>query len=248
MSIRVMTEVWKTNLPTTEKMVLLVIADHASDDGTEAWPSQATIAMKCSISVRTVQRSVNTLVRHGYIRLEKRAGGSVDCREDRRPNRYTIILSRLRGDNMPRRKSVANEVTLTPDTGRQSRPMNHPIQPSIEQSFDEFWKLYPRKTAKGSARKAFEKALKKTTLEVILAGVKKYREEPTRSPEFTAHPATWLNAERWLDEKPEAVEKPFIPTPTPQSFDPKIHGPNENAVPMPTYLKEMLQNALKKVE
>ena len=62
MSIRLMSEVWRTDLPTVEKMVLLVIADHASDDGTEAWPSQATIAKKASISIRTVQRAVNSLV------------------------------------------------------------------------------------------------------------------------------------------------------------------------------------------
>ena len=65
MSIRLMSEVWLTKLPLTEKMVLLVIADHASDDDTEAWPSQATIAKKASISVRTVQRSVNSLVEQG---------------------------------------------------------------------------------------------------------------------------------------------------------------------------------------
>lgn len=243
MSIRVMTEVWKTNLPTTEKMVLLVIADHASDDGTNAWPSQATIAAKCSISVRTVQRSVNTLVRHGYIRLEKRAGGSVDCRDDRRPNRYTIVLSRLRGDKLPPRNSVANEVTLTPDTGRQSRHMNHTKQPSIELSqFNEFWEIYPLKKAKGKALEAYEKALKKATHADIIKGVKKYSKDPHRDPKFTAYPATWLNQERWLDEITEVKERRV------ESFDPEIHGPNKDAVPMPAEFKKMFLNALKKVE
>jgi Mn-dependent DtxR family transcriptional regulator len=244
MSIRVMTEVWKTNLPTTEKMVLLVIADHASDDGTNAWPSQATIAAKCSISVRTVQRSVNTLVRHGYIRLEKRAGGSVDCREDRRPNRYTIVLSRLRGDNTPRRKVVANEVTLTPDTGRQSRPMNHTKQPSIELSqFNEFWKMYPLKKAKGKAQEAYAKALKKATHDEIMAGVRKYSKDPLRDPKFTAYPATWLNQERWLDEITEVKERVIA-----ESYNPEIHGPNKDAIPMPKEIRDMLRNALKKVD
>ena len=244
MSIRVMTEVWKTSLPTTEKMVLLVIADHASDDGTEAWPSQATIAKKCSISVRTVQRSVNTLVRHGYLRLEKRAGGSVDCREDRRPNRYTIILSRLRGDKMPPRKSVGNEVTLTPATGRQSRPMNHPLQPPKELSqFNEFWDIYPVKKAKGKAQDAYTKALKKATHAEIMKGVKKYSKDPHRDPNFTAHPATWLNQERWLDEMPEVKNK----SPERDYFNAEEFR-NKDAVPMPQNIKEMLRNALKKVD
>jgi DNA-binding transcriptional MocR family regulator len=124
-------------LPTVEKMVLLVIADHASDDGTEAWPSQATIAAKASISIRTVQRAVNSLVAAGYLWMEKGAGGSVNCREDRRPHRYTINIKRLRGDTESTREErgdieADNGATLATPTGRLSRPMNHPNKPSNE--------------------------------------------------------------------------------------------------------------------
>lgn len=226
-------------------MVLLVIADHANDDGSEAWPSQATIAAKCSISVRTVQRCVQTLVKQKYIYLEKRAGGSLTCREDRRPNRYTINLSRLRGDTVTRRQDDANEATLTTPTGRHSRPMNHPNKPSIEPSmFDQFWKTYPRRTAKGSALKAWEKAVKIAKPEDIIAGAEKYAKDPSRDPKFTAHPATWLNAQRWLDE-PVREEKRQS-TPVAESYNPEIHGPNVNAVPMPESVKELLRTALRK--
>ena len=131
MSIRLMSECWRTDLPTVEKMVLLVIADHASDDGTEAWPSQATIAAKASISIRTVQRAVHSLVNAGYLWMEKGAGGSANCREDRRPHRYTINIKRLRGDTESTREErgdieAINGATLATPTGRLSRPMNHP--------------------------------------------------------------------------------------------------------------------------
>ena len=226
-------------------MVLLVIADHANDDGTEAWPSQATIAKKCSISVRTVQRCVNTLVKHKYIRLEKRAGGSADCREDRRPNRYSINLTRLRGDNMTGRQDDANEVTTATPTGRHSRPMNHPNKPSIEPSlFDEFWKIYPRKVAKGGAQKAWLNAVKIAKPEDIIAGAKIYAKDKTRDPKFTAHPATWLNGQRWLDEP--QVEDKRQATPVVESYNPAIHGPNKDAVPMPEAIKEFLKNTLRK--
>lgn len=244
MSIRVMTEVWKTNLPTTEKMVLLVIADHANDDGTEAWPSQATIAAKCSVSVRTVQRCVNILVAHKYIRLEKRAGGSVDCREDRRPNRYTINLTRLRGDTMTGRQSDADGATMATSTGRQSRHMNHPKEPSLETSmFNEFWKIYPRRTAKGAAIKAWANALKVAKAEEIIAGAKKYASDSNRDPKFTAYPATWLNAQRWLDEP--QVAKPTASTRVPEPFDPDKYR-NPDAVPMPEAIRELLKNTLRK--
>jgi Helix-turn-helix domain len=224
---------------------LLVIADHANDDGTEAWPSQATIAAKCSISVRTVQRVVRTLCAHKYIYLQKRAGGSVDCREDRRPNRYTINMTKLRGDTMTGRHNDADGVTLATNTGRQSRTMNHPKEPSIEPSlFEQFWKIYPRKVAKGAAQKAWEKAVKTAKAQDIIAGAERYAKDGARDPKFTAHPATWLNAQRWLDEaqEPEKAQVAYRA----ESYNPAIHDPNPNAVPMPQAVKELLQKTLRK--
>lgn len=212
MSIRLMSEVWRTNLPTVEKMVLLVIADHASDDGTEAWPSQATIAAKASISIRTVQRAVNSLVEKGYLWMAKGAGGSATCRDDRRPHKYTLRLEKLRGDTVTTRKERGdnhdnNEATLTTSTGRQSRPMNHPNEPSNETpngvvlgDFDTFWNLYPRKAGKKAARVAFKKALAEATYVEILNGTIRYANDPNRKDEFTAHPSTWLNQGRWADD------------------------------------------------
>jgi DNA-binding transcriptional regulator YhcF (GntR family) len=207
MSIRLMSEVWRTNLPTVEKMVLLIIADHASDDGTEAWPSQATIAAKASISVRTVQRAVNSLVEAKYLWMAKGQGGSVNCREDRRPHKYTINIKRLRGDILSSRDERvdfddSNGATMAPSTGRQSRPMNHPNKPSNEPSvdFDTFWKIYPLKVGKAAAKKAWEKATKESEPSKILDGALRYSNDPNRHPSFTAHAATWLNAGRWSDE------------------------------------------------
>lgn len=200
-----MSEVWLTKLPLTEKMVLLVIADHASDDGTEAWPSQVTIGKKASISVRTVQRSVNSLVAKGYIWLQKGAGGSATCREDRRPHKYTINLSALRGDVATTRKprGDAGDVdgaTFTPDTGRLSRPMNLPIEPSKETPFDLFWKVYPLKVGKSAAKKAWDKAVASEDPDLVINGALQYAQDPNRHPSYTAHPSTWLNAGRWADD------------------------------------------------
>jgi hypothetical protein len=196
-----MAEVWRTDLPTVEKMVLLVIADHANDEGTQSYPSQATIAKKASISVRTVQRAVNSLVSEGYIRMFKHSGGSAGCREDRRPHLYQINLGKLRGDNLSGRQEIPNEATMTTTTGRLSRPMNHPIDPSINHhDFDRFWSTYPRKVAKAAAKKAWEKAIRVANPDEIIAGAERYASDPNRHPAYTAHPATWLNAHRWGDE------------------------------------------------
>jgi len=66
--------------------------------------------------------------------------------------------------------------------------------------FDNFWKIYPRKVAKEAARKAFEKAIKEADVNAILKGAEAYAKDPNRLDAYTAHPATWLNAHRWLDD------------------------------------------------
>jgi hypothetical protein len=65
--------------------------------------------------------------------------------------------------------------------------------------FDQFWKAYPRRVAKGHARTAFDRAIRKTTLETMLSAIADYiRFKPERI-DFK-HPATWLNGECWEDE------------------------------------------------
>lgn len=70
-----------------------------------------------------------------------------------------------------------------------------------EALFDEWWALVPHKVGKGQARGAYRTALKKTDPETLKAGIVRYaRDVAGKDTEFIAHPATWLNGERWLDE------------------------------------------------
>ena len=65
--------------------------------------------------------------------------------------------------------------------------------------FDTFWAAYPRRISKGAARTAFERAIRKTSLEAMLSAIADYiRFKPERI-DFK-HPATWLNGECWDDE------------------------------------------------
>lgn len=68
-----------------------------------------------------------------------------------------------------------------------------------EDQFDAFWKAYPRRIAKGTARNAFDKAIRKTALETMLAAIEDYKRFKPERIDFK-HPATWLNGECWDDE------------------------------------------------
>lgn len=66
------------------KLVLIALADHAGDDGTNAWPSQKTMAEYAGASDRTVRRKLEELEEDGWIR-----------RGDQ------TIVAHLRGDRRP---------------------------------------------------------------------------------------------------------------------------------------------------
>jgi len=264
MSIRLMSEVWRTDLPTVEKMVLLVIADHANDEGTEAWPSQATIAKKASVSIRTVQRSVNNLVKEGYLRMEKHRGGSATCREDRRPHRYTIRISKLRGDRETTRIERGDShdldgATPTPDTGRLSRPKNLPNKPPLETPFDRFWSIYPIKVGKKKAEQAFDKASSEADIEIIIEGAIRYAGDPNRVEQYTAHPTTWLNGGRWADqplpdrelskedkaarELAEARKRTDLERLATERWKQELEEQSAKAVPMPESFRKLLHKS-----
>jgi hypothetical protein len=83
----------------------------------------------------------------------------------------------------------------TPETERETETET---DNSLEK-FDIFWAAYPRKTAKGTAEKSWKKIKPdEQLLEEILAAVAKQKLTWT-DPKFIPHPATWLNAKRWLD-------------------------------------------------
>lgn len=74
-----------------------------------------------------------------------------------------------------------------------------------EEQFEAFWAAYPRRIAKGTARKAFDKAIKKTTLADMLEAIAAYKIHKPEKIDFK-HPSTWLNGECWCDEW--AVSRP----------------------------------------
>jgi hypothetical protein len=61
-----MSLVWELELPDSEKLVLLALADCANDEG-RCWPGMAALVRKCSKSDRTVQGSIIALCSKGHL-------------------------------------------------------------------------------------------------------------------------------------------------------------------------------------
>lgn len=73
--------------------------------------------------------------------------------------------------------------------------------------FDVFWQAYPKKVAKGAARKAWKKIKHPAeVLDLILKALIwqcRQKQWLKDGGQFIPYPASYINGERWLDERPE---------------------------------------------
>lgn len=209
MSIRVMSRIWDDGPDDREELlVLLALADFADDAG-RCYPSMASVARKARLSERGAQKIVRRLEAAGWVIVET-GGGRASCNvyvirnpEQETPNEKPRTVFTERKEQKPR-----TGVQETPNTGspEPSGTLREPSKVDCAVStkpkakaeppgFDAFWASYPRKVAKGAARKAWVTALRKSDAATITAAAGRVEDRG----EFTPHPATWLNAERWAD-------------------------------------------------
>ena len=86
-------------------------------------------------------------------------------------------------------------IHLDPD---KPAPKSTP-NPILDAEFPTFYHQYPRKIAPAKAREKYRAARKKASLTDILAGLDTYKHTKPAYADW-AHPSTWLNGERWLDQ------------------------------------------------
>lgn len=114
-------------------------------------------------------------------------------------------IERRWGDRDPNRcpttETDADPITQKPET----RSQNISDDPIFLVEFDLWYSAYPLKKGRGQALKAYKLARKKSDAGTLLSAAKRFAAERRgEDNKFTAHPATWLNGERWLDESPAA--------------------------------------------
>ena len=204
-------------LSSTALKLYIVLARFADWDTGIAFPARDTLAERMGSSEKTVDRAVKELVEAGCIEKEFR-GRYASARYrvlqvDPKPARGEPLGTKMsidetkmsdEGTKMSGREDKNVHITIT----NEQEPLEQESLNDISHNFDQFWKLYPRKVGKGKARQAFEKALEKTDIETILAGVEAYvYHEGYNDMEFIAHPTSWLNGERWDDEYDTPLRK-----------------------------------------
>lgn len=226
MSINLMSRVWKLPMPTTQKMVLLIMCDYGNDDGLSVYPSIRKVAERASLSERHAQRVVHSLINEGWISVIGNANGGAPGTT----RNYQINVQKLdetgdigvTGDKMSR-VTWASPLRVTSDTQTGDMGVTLPIiYPSIEppmqqpqkkksrrlesynDEFENFWKLYPKKIDKSDAHKAYIKAIKTGASHDHLASraesFSKYNERAATEQKYIPAAATWINKKRWEND------------------------------------------------
>lgn len=99
----------------------------------------------------------------------------------------------------------ATERKRTPDKDTDT-DINPSSPGKPDDGFEEFWKAYPKRKAKGAAMKAWSKIKAKAdTLQAIttaLAWQRTSADWTKDAGQFIPYPASYLNAQGWLDEAP----------------------------------------------
>ena len=195
MSIHVMNAVWQhSKSDGRARLVLLAIADHQGEIG--AWPSISTLAKMVNSSERSVQRDIQHLQSIGELKVEVQ---NAPTKSQYKSNLYWVTLPGVTAGVTESQSGVTDSASGVTAGGVQTliEPLQETNKAQTEKLFDEFWNAYPRKLDKAKAFRAFKSALKRAKFEDILAGVLAYRNDPTRNPDFTKYPATWLNNDAW---------------------------------------------------
>jgi DNA-binding transcriptional MocR family regulator len=222
MSLEATKSAWKLKLKSSQKLVILSLADRA-DSNNFCFPSIARLTKDTCLNRKTVLEAIRILQELGYIEIEKGLG---------KVNKYILNLEKAVPELTPVPEtepvpktvllpvpetvlpSPKNGSTTSTENGTLTYQDNLSTNLSVEsttEQFARFWKEYPKKKSKGTAEKAFLKIKPDSDLlNKIIDAVKRaaaHHDWKKDGGKYIPHPATWLNAKGWDDELTKPIDK-----------------------------------------
>jgi len=179
--------------------VYAVLARYADNSTHEAFPRRALIAQGAKCSPRSVDRAIDELV-------AVKAVSKTPRKDDKGQHSNVYKLHRVPADiKLPPSSAVTTPLVSAdypPSSPVTTITIPNELDPENyrkSESFNQFWDAYPRKADKARARRAWNKLSQKRE-RLAIAGAKRLADDPNLPPmAYIAHPATWLNGERWED-------------------------------------------------
>jgi hypothetical protein len=115
-------------------------------------------------------------------------------------------------------KEGKEESPPTPQRGRVS----------AQDEFEDWWKVYPKRTGKAEAQRKYAIARRTADAMTLMVAATRYAElRAGADPQYTARPAVWLHQGRWEDEDirappPNVRDRPNGPPPNPEELWPDL--------------------------
>jgi hypothetical protein len=203
----------RSDLPAVTRLVAFTLSLHMSAHGNSCRPAMATVGAEAGVNEATARRHVGDLVRLGWLERTERPGRTaMFCAAH--PSCETLPLT---SDATPYVGQESRETTPLQDDDATPYVAQHPSPPvpregrtsvrtyseDVTHTFADFWALYPRKTDRDDAEKAWAKAVTRKPPADIIAAIARTAEHWRNEgyeKRFIPHGATWLNKNRWNDE------------------------------------------------
>jgi DNA-binding Lrp family transcriptional regulator len=195
-------EIWLAKDITPMEKMLLAEIDSFSSKG-ECFASNKHFSELLNVSPNWCSEKIKSLQQKGWIEIEYEMDGKQYKKRYLKPcwGVFGIPKGGIRySEEGYSEKPKGNN---TSNTNTSNNTPYSPPQGEREESFNAFWSLYPRKVGKGAARKIWLR--KNFPLEEIRKALQwqtKTEDWTKDNGVFIPYPATYLNAERWLDEPP----------------------------------------------
>jgi hypothetical protein len=213
--------VWSLDLASNEKLVALAIGNYGDKDGNKLFPGMENICAYTNLSVSTVRRCINSLLKDGVLVLVKESDGRGHATEYRMPvNMQTVADFHKRNQTekgvslIPFVERVANGtgkgISVTGKGCQADTPnlnLNLKEQTlNISADFEEFWRVYPyrvsgevkSKNGKQKAAAKYAIARRKHSHVFLVEALHKFR--ASCNPKYVPDAARWLGDSMFNNE------------------------------------------------
>lgn len=217
------------------KLILIKLADNANDNG-ECWPSYQHVADQCEVSRSTVKSHIRALEEMGLLKRECRRKGELN-----QSNVFYLTLDnaqQIPPESGGAGAALGGGAGAAPRTYHSFEPVNEPKNIMFEhvrtecektpdrheetdKAFEEiFWCAGMRKAGKKNAASAFRtqfREWRKTTRGTASEFATMLAEDIAcrNGKQFGFDrllPSSYLNGQRWNDEKPETIQPQSKPS------------------------------------
>lgn len=163
------------------------------------WASDSYFAELYGVDKRSIQRWLSSLEDNGYIkRIVERDGKQIK-------NRF-IKLCDKNVTTLTTKTSYPSDKNVSTPSDKNVRENNTSINTTNNNTsrFESVWELYPKKSGKSNAKKAFDKAVKSgVSVELIKRKIGEYNQQiafKKTDRQYIKNGSTWFNQAGWEDE------------------------------------------------